>query len=104
MALHPGVVVVVLTTALVLAGCTNEPSEPEAPTAVPMIIVTLTPGPSPTPTLAPSIDYTVAPGDTISGIASRFGVSEDDLMRANNMTDPTQLKEGQHLLVPGAAR
>ncbi len=53
---------------------------------------TPTPGPPPTPrpgeptlTPAPFILYTVRPGDVLSTIAERFGVSVADIKRANNL-------------------
>ena len=47
--------------------------------------------------------YTVRPGDTLSGIAGRFGVSTTDLARANGITDPNRIYAGQVLEVPGRA-
>jgi murein DD-endopeptidase MepM/ murein hydrolase activator NlpD len=45
--------------------------------------------------------YIVQPGDSLSSIASRFSVSLNDLMAANNITDPNQLAAGQQLVIPG---
>jgi murein DD-endopeptidase MepM/ murein hydrolase activator NlpD len=45
--------------------------------------------------------YMVQPGDTLSGIAARFGVSVDDLIRANGITDPNKLAVGTRLIIPG---
>jgi soluble lytic murein transglycosylase-like protein len=53
--------------------------------------------------LGASAAYTVRPGDTLSGIAARFGVSALDLARANAITDPDRLFAGRTLTVPGAA-
>src|SRR5262245_34700843 len=41
--------------------------------------------------------YTVQPGDTLIGIAEKFGVSVDDLMKANKITDPALIQIGQVL-------
>jgi LysM repeat protein len=49
----------------------------------------------PTPTI-----YVVQAGDTMSTIASRFGVSVDDILAANSLTDPDTLSVGQSLLIP----
>jgi LysM repeat protein len=46
--------------------------------------------------------YTVKAGDTLSGIGARLGVSYRSIMDANGITDPTRLKVGQVLAVPGA--
>lgn len=45
--------------------------------------------------------YIVQPGDTLSSIADRFGVSVDDLMAANGITNPNLLSAGQQLVIPG---
>jgi LysM repeat protein len=52
---------------------------------------------------AASGGYTVQPGDTLSSIAQKLGVSTTDLANANNISDPNQLRAGQVLQVPGAA-
>ena len=46
------------------------------------------------------IDYVVKRGDTISGIASRVGVSSADLQAANGITNPRRLQIGQKLSIP----
>jgi LysM repeat protein len=46
--------------------------------------------------------YTVESGDNPSSIAAQFGISVDDLMAANGITDPTLLHVGQKLVIPGA--
>jgi LysM repeat protein len=45
--------------------------------------------------------YAVRAGDTLSGIAVRFGVSLQDLMDENELTDPDSIYEGQVLQIPG---
>ena len=45
--------------------------------------------------------YVVQQGDTLSSIAQRFGVSLDDLARANNISNPNQISEGAQLVIPG---
>lgn len=42
-------------------------------------------------------DYTVAAGDTLSGIAREHGVSREDLARWNNIKDPNRIYPGQTL-------
>lgn len=48
--------------------------------------------------------YTVRPGDTLSGIAARFGGTVADLMRANRITDGDLIAAGRVLAVPGGVR
>ncbi len=47
--------------------------------------------------------YTVQPGDTVSAIAARFGVSVESLLTANAITNPDLLQVGQTLLIPGVS-
>ena len=46
------------------------------------------------------IDYEVKRGDTLSGIASRVGVSAADLQAANGIINPRRLQIGQKLSIP----
>ncbi len=69
---------------------------------------TPTPGPTPTwdpslptPTLAPFILHTVQQGDTLSTIAEKYGVTVDDIRRANNLGEnDTVIRAGQVLQIP----
>ncbi len=45
--------------------------------------------------------YVVQSGDSLWGIAQRFGVSMTELANINNITDPNQLTEGMTLVIPG---
>jgi len=47
--------------------------------------------------------YTVRAGETLSGIAQRFGVTLDELMKLNRITDPNQIFVGQALRIPVSA-
>lgn len=53
----------------------------------------------------PGTIYIVRAGDTLSRIAQQYGVTIDDLMAANDLTDPNLLNVGQTLIIPvsGAA-
>jgi len=45
--------------------------------------------------------YIVQPGDTLSSIAARFNISVNELMIANEISDPNLLAAGQELVIPG---
>jgi LysM repeat protein len=45
--------------------------------------------------------YVVRGGDTLSGIATRFGVSVDALRAANHLSDVNFVVVGEHLAIPG---
>jgi LysM repeat protein len=47
-----------------------------------------------------NVDY-VRPGDTLSGIACRFGVSVNSLVQANGIANPNCIYAGQKLHIPG---
>ncbi len=46
--------------------------------------------------------YTVQPGDTLSGIGARFGVSWQSIAQANAISNPNRIYPGQSLSIPGA--
>jgi LysM repeat protein len=46
--------------------------------------------------------HTVKPGETLSGIAARYGTTADQLARANGIGNPNVIFSGAHLLVPGS--
>lgn len=44
--------------------------------------------------------YVVQGGDTIGGIANRFGITQKTILAANNMSNADFIKPGQELLIP----
>lgn len=56
---------------------------------------------TPTPSVSvPPTAYEVKPGDTLEQVASNYGTSVSELIRANGLSDPNQLKISQKLNVP----
>ncbi|MCC6945767.1 MAG: LysM peptidoglycan-binding domain-containing protein [Thermomicrobiales bacterium] len=62
-------------------------------------IVTLTPAPSAT-VRTELVDYVVGEGDTLSGIADEFGVSQQSIIDANGLPNPNAIFVGQTLMIP----
>jgi LysM repeat protein len=92
----------VLCVALVLAGCQSGASTGSNDQV--RLLVTPVASPTPTPPAQPTaqpVTYVVKQGDTLSGIADMFGVTVDDIVRINNITDPNSLQVGQTLAIPG---
>ena len=85
-----------LPTGAPTAAATPEtsPSAPPAPTAAP----------SPSPATAKPTPnyrrYVVRSGDTLGGIAAKYGVSVGAIASLNNLTTPARLSIGQVLLIP----
>jgi len=62
-----------------------------------------TQAPADTPTPQPSDDvviYVVQEGDIPETIAAQFGITAEELMAANGITDPTSLNIGDELIIP----
>jgi len=57
-----------------------------------------------TTTVAPTTTlpefYVVESGDTLSRIVTKLGVSKDDLMALNGITNPDHIEKGQKLKIP----
>jgi LysM repeat protein len=53
-----------------------------------------------TPAPPATRQYTVKPGDTLSGIAARFGTTVKILAALNNIANPQLIRAGQVLLIP----
>jgi len=62
----------------------------------------------PTPTVVPVrtvrtsryIGYAVEPGDTLAGIASRFGFSFEEIAAVNGIDEPWTIQIGETILIP----
>ncbi len=47
------------------------------------------------------ISYTVQRGDTLSKIATKTGAKIEDIINANKLSDPSRIRVGQALFIPG---
>jgi nucleoid-associated protein YgaU len=80
-----------------LAGPGAGPGSTATPSAT--VVESREPTPTPGPT---ATTYTVRSGDTLSGIARRFGLTVDQLICANQLVDPNRLAVDQVLIIPDA--
>lgn len=69
--------------------------EATAPVEARLPAPTVTPLPRATPQ-----SYQVQPGDNLTTIARRFGLSVEALATANGLTDPNRLRPGDVLIIP----
>jgi LysM repeat protein len=83
------------------AGASASPSGAPSPsaTASPRSSPTSAPR-SPTPSPSPTTRYTVQSGDTLSGIAAKFGITVTALKRANKIGSSNLIHTGQVLVIP----
>jgi LysM repeat protein len=90
---------------IVITATYPPPADTLAPATVPPVLPAQTlAAPTVDPTrvanLAP-LDYTIAPGDTLSAIAAEYGTSIDTLLALNDLPNPDTLFVGQTLKLPG---
>ncbi|MDR1954275.1 MAG: LysM peptidoglycan-binding domain-containing protein [Clostridiales Family XIII bacterium] len=64
-----------------------------------------TPAPAPAPTPAPTggSTYTVVKGNTLSGIAKKYGTTYQELARINGIADPNKINVGQVIKLPSSS-
>jgi LysM repeat protein len=90
------------TTPLVASN--TEAAAPITPAPVAVSKPVETAPPAPVAKAAPSAprpsEYTLAPGDNLYMVSRKLQVSYNDLMHANGLSDPRQLRVGQKLKVP----
>jgi LysM repeat protein len=93
--------------ALLVSGCVNQSnvqphnsleayytSTPEN-TSTPDVVIADTPLPTSTP-----ITYVIQSGDTLSALAEKFKVSQDELRAANPEVDPNNMSIGTTIMIP----
>lgn len=76
-----------------------------APAPAPAPTPEAAPAPAPAAPAAPAVptSYTVVRGDSLSGIASRFGTTTRNLMSLNGITNANRIRVGQVLTIVGSA-
>lgn len=99
----------VLFSMMFLTGCAtaNVASYEPLPARPAPAVVSAPAASAPAATPAPQftgVYHEVVPGQTLWRIAKGYGVDIDDVVRANRLSDETQLKAGQRLFIPGAEK
>jgi LysM repeat protein len=85
------------------------PAATQTAAALPSLIPTNTPTrtPSPQPTATPAaetITHAIGSGDTLLGIAQRYGTTVEAIIEANDLADPNLILIGQALIIPVATQ
>jgi LysM repeat protein len=80
------------------AAATPPPATPSPPPTPPP--ATPSPPPTPPPATPAPRTYEVQPGDTLSGIAARFGTTVQELAELNGIANPSLIFPGQVLTLP----
>jgi LysM repeat protein len=102
----------IVSLGVIIAACAPpEPPPSNLPTAPAVLDITPAPTldidatatsyasllrPSPTPAGL----YIVRQGDTLTAIAEQYGTTVEEIMAANNLSDPNALQVGQALIIP----
>lgn len=75
---------------------------PLQPTPTTAVMVTQAPSVDEIEPVQEPIVHVVEAGDTISGLALKYGVTAEDIAAANRLENPNFLREGNELLIPVA--
>jgi len=94
---QPTVTTAPAATVRPVANATQVPVVPSATSTVSSPSPTRAASPTPTATL---VTYVVVTGDTLARIASRYGVTVQAIVAANNLKDPNVLRVGTVLIIP----
>jgi len=71
-----------------------------APATVAPAVVPAAAAPEAKAASAPVYEHVLYPGETLDDVARQYGSSQQEIMKLNNITDPTSIKPGTKLLVP----
>ncbi len=75
-------------------------TNPEVSSAPSIASAPTTPAPKPAAPAPRPSEYTLAPGDNLYMVSRKLQVSYNELLQANGLSDPRQLRVGQKLKVP----
>jgi len=85
---------------LLIPGCEEDASAETAPTSA---SATSDEDETTTSTTSDQTIHVVTSGETLLSIARRYGVTVNEIVNANNLTNPNVLDVGQELIIPQAA-
>jgi LysM repeat protein len=74
-----------------------------APVAAPVATTVAAPAASTARAGGGAMKHVVAPGETLGQVARRYGIDLGALAEANNIPDPTKIRPGQELILPGVS-
>jgi len=76
-------------------GLEQDPLQPQQnPTLLPTAVF------QPTPTPPTTVTHIVQSGEFLASIANQYGVTVDEILELNNITDPNRIDVGQEILIP----
>lgn len=92
-------IVIAMVLSLGLAGCGYFG---EKPAPAPVVEVKPEPAPPPPPPPPPApLTHMVRKGETVAGIAKKYGVPQSELLKANNLPSAKALRPGKAITIPG---
>ena len=105
--LHSAGAVLAMTIGVLLGGCQSQPQAPieqksTTPAPGPTVAATPVRPSAPSPARVPDV-HVVARGDTLHGIAWRYGLDSRELVRWNRLANPDLIFVGQHLRLAAPA-
>jgi LysM repeat protein len=85
---------------LIIPAKSTQAPAPAAAAGAPAATAPAEPAPADKGPVAEATKHVVKPGETLGGIARKYGVRQGDIAVANNITDPRKIQPGQELVIP----
>jgi LysM repeat protein len=85
---------------LIIPSKQSQAKPAEVATLAPKVTEAAEPAPASDKTPVETTKHTVKAGETLGGIARKYGVKQGDIAVANNITDPRKIQPGQELVIP----